>query len=318
MIPRHWSFDAPGRLLLLLAVAALLAGYLLLQRRRSSYETRFSDVELLASVMPSRPGWRRHLPAGLLLVAVTALTTGFARPSADVRVPREQATVVVALDVSGSMEATDVKPSRIAAAKDAAAAFVTGLPKGFAVGLVSFSSAAAVVSSPTQDHAAVAAAIDSLQIGGGTAIGDAVQASVQAAQSLRAQGSTAPVRVVLLSDGSNTVGQSVESGAQAAVDQRIPVSTIAYGTQQGVVTQQGQTIPVPVDTAALASLAQTTGGTAYTALSKGQLGAVYDDIAKDVGTTTQRRDLTGALTGVGLVLALGAGAASLLWFRVLP
>lgn len=318
MIPRNWSFDAPGRLLLLLAVVGLLLGYLLLQRRRSSYETRFTDLDLLASVMPRRPGWRRHLPAGLLLVAVTALTTGFARPRADVRVPREQATVVVALDVSGSMEATDVKPSRIAAAKDAAAAFVLGLPKSFAVGLVSFSSSAAVVSSPTKDHAAVAAAVDALQIGGGTAIGDAVQASVQAAQSLRAQGSNAPVRVVLLSDGSNTVGQSVQSGAQVAVAEQIPVSTIAYGTQQGVVTQQGQQIPVPVDTAALASLAETTGGTAYTALTEDELGDVYDDIAQDVGTTTERRDLTAALTGVGLLAALAAGAASLLWFRVLP
>ncbi len=318
MIPHDWSFGAPWRLLLLLAVAALLAAYVVLQRRRSTYETRFSDVELLASVMPRRPGWRRHLPASLLLVTLAALTTGFARPSATVQVAREKATVVVALDVSGSMEATDVSPTRIQAAVSAASAFVKGLPKGFAVGLVSFSSTAAVVSAPTQDHDAVARAISNLQVGGGTAIGDAVAASVQTAAGVAAQGTTAPVRIVLLSDGSNTVGQSVEEGAQQAVAAQIPVSTIAYGTPQGVVSIRGQQIAVPVDQAALAGLAETTGGKSYTALTNNQLGDVYKDIAKDVGTRAERRDLTGAFTGLGLLLALAAAGASLVWFRVLP
>ncbi len=317
-MPSNVSFGAPWRLLFLLAVLALAVGYVLLQRRRTTYETRFTDVDLLASVMPRRPGWRRHLPASLLLLTLVALTTGFARPSADVRVARAQATVVVALDTSGSMEATDVSPSRIEAAKQAAAAFVLGLPKTFAVGLVSFSGSAGVAVTPTQDHQAVVTAISNLQIGGGTAIGDAVAASVQAARGVTAQGSTAPVRVVLLSDGSNTVGQSVEAGAQQAVQAQIPVSTIAYGTQEGVVSQRGQQIAVPVDTAALAGLAETTGGTSYTALTKGQLGDVYKDIAKDVGTTTERRELTATLTGLGLVLALAAAGASLVWFRVLP
>lgn len=317
-MPSNISFAAPWRLLLLLAVLALGVAYLLLQRRRPTYETRFSDVDLLASVMPRRPGWRRHLPASLLLLTLVALTTGFARPSADVRVPRAQATLIVALDVSGSMEATDVSPSRIEAAKTAAAAFVRGLPKTFAVGLVSFSSSAGLAATPTQDHEAVVTAIQNLQIGGGTAIGDAVAASVQAAEGVSAQGSTAPARVVLLSDGSNTTGQSVEAGAQQAVQAQIPVSTIAYGTQEGVVSQRGQQIAVPVDTAALAGLAEATGGTSYTALSKDQLGDVYKNIAKDVGTTTQRRELTSTLTGLGLVLALAAAGASLIWFRVLP
>jgi len=133
-VPRHWTFDAPTRLLLLLLVVGLAVAYLLLQRRRPSYEARFSDLDLLASVLPRRPGWRRHLPAAVLLLALVALTTAFARPRADVKVPRERATVVIALDVSGSMQATDVAPSRLMAAKAAAVRFVGSLPKTFDVG----------------------------------------------------------------------------------------------------------------------------------------------------------------------------------------
>ena len=317
-VPSHWSFAAPGRLLLLLAVVGLAVAYLLVQRTRSPYETRFADVDLLASVMPRRPGWRRHLPAGLLLVTLVALTTGFAKPSANVQVPRATATVVVALDVSGSMAATDVTPSRIEAAKSAAQAFVRSLPKTFDVGLVSFSATATVVTPPSQDRAALLDAIASLPLGGGTAIGDAVTASVGAAKTVVAGGSTAPVRIVLLSDGGNTVGQSVAQGAQQAVDAGMPVTTIAYGTPDGVVYLHGGVIPVPVDVEALRILARTTGGQSYRAQDSGQLRAVYHNIGKEVGTTSQRRDLTAALTGLGLLTGMAAAGASLVWFRVLP
>lgn len=314
-LPRHWDFAAPDRLLLLLAVAALAVAYLLLQRRRATYEARFADVDLLASVLPRRPGWRRHLPAALLLLTLVALTTGFAKPTADVRVPRAEATVVVALDVSASMTATDVAPSRIQAAKAAAQAFVRSLPKGFDVGLVSFSGTATVVARPSRDRAALVDAIASLPLGGGTAIGDAVAASVAAA---KAVGSKAPVRLVLLSDGGNTVGQSVDAGAAQAVAAGMPVTTIAYGTPDGVVYLGGREIPVPVDAQALRGLAQATGGQAYRAQDAGQLRDVYDHIGKEVGTTSERRDLTSALTGLGLLTGLAAAAASLVWFRVLP
>ena len=317
-IPRHWSFAAPGRLWLLLLVVAVAALYVFVQRQRAPYETRFSDVELLASVMPRRPGWRRHLPATLLLLTLVALTTGFAKPSADMRVPRAKATVVVTLDVSASMMATDVQPSRIEAAKAAAQAFVRSLPKSFDVGLVSFSGTASVVQQPNRDRATLLDALASLPLGGGTAIGDAVGASVTAAQAVVKTGSKAPVRIVLLSDGANTVGQSVEAGAQQAVAAGTPVTTIAYGTPDGVVEIRGQDIPVPVDAAALGRLAQTTGGQAYTARDSDQLKDVYDHIGKEVGSTSQRRDQTAALTGLGLLTGLGAAAASLVWFRVLP
>lgn len=314
-MPTNWSFASPDRLWLLLAVLAVGSAYVWVQRRRAPYETRFSDVDLLASVMPRRPGWRRHLPAGLLLLTLVALTTGFAKPSADVRVPRSRATVIVALDLSGSMMATDVLPTRIEAAKAAAEVFVRSLPKSFDVGLVSFSGTATVVQAPDQDRASLLDALAALPLGGGTAIGDAVGASVGSAQAL---GSKAPVRIVLLSDGANTVGQSVEAGAQQAVAAGMPVTTIAYGTPQGVVYLRGEVVPVPVDAAALSQLAQTTGGQAYQAQDSDELKDVYDHIGKEVGSTSERRDLTAALTGLGLLTALAAAGASLLWFRVLP
>jgi Ca-activated chloride channel family protein len=319
VIPHKWDFAAPSRLWLLLAVLALAVAYVLVQRRRAPYETRFADVDLLASVMPKRPGWRRHLPAGLLLLTLVALTTGFAKPSGEVRVPRAKATVVVALDVSASMTATDVLPSRIEAAKQAAQAFVRSLPTTFDVGLVSFSGTATVVQPPTQNRAAVLDAIASLPLGGGTAIGDAVAASISAAQAVAKQsGPKAPVRIVLLSDGGNTVGQSVEEGAQQAVDAGMPVTTIAYGTADGVVVLRGQSIPVPVDALALQDLARTTGGQAYRAQDSKQLKDSYDHIGREVGTTPKRRDLTADLTGLGLLTGLAAAGTSLVWFRVLP
>jgi Ca-activated chloride channel family protein len=318
-IPGDWSFAAPGRLILLLAVAALAVAYVAVQRKRPAFETRFADVDLLASVMPKRPGWRRHLPASLLLLTLVALTTGFAKPSGLVKVPRAKATIVIALDVSASMTAVDVLPSRIEAAKSAAIAFENSLPKTFDVGLVSFSAAATVVVPPTLDRDVLAQGIEALPLGGGTAIGDAVAASVEAAQSVVTPGGEkVPVRLVLLSDGGNTVGRSIGTGAAQAVQAGMPVTTIAYGTPDGIVFLQGRAVPVPVDVPALEALAQATGGQAYRAQDSGQLRDVYDHIGKEVGTTNKRKDLTAALTGLGLLTGLAAAATSLVWFRVLP
>jgi Ca-activated chloride channel family protein len=314
------TFLAPERLWLLLVAAALAAAYVLLQRRRPTYAVRFSELDLLASLVPRRSAWRRHVPAGLLLLALVALTTAFARPQADVQVPRERATIVVALDTSVSMEARDVAPDRIGAARESAAAFVAGLPESFDVGLVSFSGAASVVVPPTQDHELVVSAVRGLQLGPSTAIGEAVFASLEAVRTVPTdQGQEPPpAAVVLLSDGTNTVGREVPVAAQAAVEAGVPVSTIAYGTPEGVVQVQGQLIPVPVDRPALERLAETTGGTAFTAESGEELTAVYDDIGSQVGTTTDRREVTAAVTGVALALAIGAAVASLVWSARLP
>ena len=316
------TFDAPWRLLLLLTAAAVAAGYVVRQRRRSAYAVRFTDVELLASVAPRTPGWRRHVPAGLLVAALALMVTAFAKPAAAVEVPREAATVVVAIDTSLSMEATDVSPSRFAAAQAAAVDFVEGLPDGFDVGLVSFAGTATVEVDPTDDHAAVVRAVEDLQLGQGTAIGEAVAAAVAAAGSAPTEEGeeVAPARVVLLSDGTSTQGRSIEDAVPVATAAGVPVSTIAYGTagDGGSVSVQGQQVSVPVDTEALAALAEATGGQAYTAESSSELEDVYADIGEQVGTTTERQDVSSAFAGLALLAGLGAAAGSLAWSPRMP
>jgi Ca-activated chloride channel family protein len=310
-------FDAPVRLLLLLLVLALVAAYVWLQRRRPAYAVRFTELDLLASVAPRSPGWRRHVPAALLLLSLVALTTAFAKPTGEVRVPRERATVVVALDTSASMLATDVSPDRFSAAKDSAKAFIDRLPERFNVGLVSFNAAATVVVAPTQDHDAVREAVDRLQLSGGTAIGEAVLASLDAVRSV-AGTEAPPARIVLLSDGGNTVGRSLDVAAQAALTAGVPVSTIAYGTASGTVEVQGQTVPVPVDAPALEAFASATDGQSYSAESGEELNGVYADIGSQVGYTKERKEVTAAVTGFGLLAALGAAVTALLWTARFP
>ncbi|MCU1693220.1 MAG: von Willebrand factor [Frankiales bacterium] len=310
----------PERLLLLVLVAGLLAAYVWRLRRRPTYAVRFSELDLLASVAPRVSTWTRHLPTALLLLALTALTVGFATPQADREVPRERATVVVALDVSLSMMATDVDPDRITEAKQAAIAFVDGLPDRFNVGLVAFSGSAGVVVPPTLDHASVRRAVDGLELGPGTAIGEAVVASLEALRTLPGEPGLPPppARVVLLSDGANTQGRPVAAAVELAEEAEVPVSTIAYGTQDGVVEVQGERIPVPVDGPALARLADATGGQAYEAESGDELERVYEDIGSSVGTTIEKTEVTDLLTGLGLLLGLAAAATALFWSPRLP
>lgn len=314
------SFLAPDRLWLLLAVAVLVAAYVVQALRRAAYTVRFTDLDLLASVAPRRPGWRRHVPASLLLLSLIALVVGFARPQGEVSVTRERATVVVALDVSLSMNATDVSPSRDAAARQAASRFVADLPPRFNVGLVSFSGTASVAVPPTQDHAAVAAAVQDLSLGSGTAIGEAVLAGLGSLDLVPGADGQAPppARIVLLSDGTNTVGRPVSQAEQAARAAGVPVSTIAFGTQDGTVEVDGTEIAVPVDRAALRALADDTGGTSYTAESASALSDVYRDIGSQVGTTKEQREITARFTGLGLLLAAGAAVLGLLWGTRLP
>ncbi|MGY1848153.1 MULTISPECIES: VWA domain-containing protein [unclassified Blastococcus] len=314
------SFEAPWRLLLLLAVAAVAVGYLVAQRRRTAYAVRIADADLLASVAPRAPRWRRHVPAALLVTALAFMVTAFAKPAAAVEVPREAATVVVAIDTSTSMQATDVAPSRFVAAQAAAVEFVEQLPEGIDVGLVSFSGTAVVEVAPTDDHEAVVSAIEELRMSQGTAIGEAVAAAVAAVGQAPVEDGAEPVpaSIVLLSDGTSTQGRSVEDSVEVATTAGIPVSTIAYGTSDADVSVQGQRVSVPVDTAALADLAAATGGQAYTAESGSELEDVYADIGEQVGTTTEREDVSSAFAGVALLVALGAAGGSLAWSPRLP
>jgi Ca-activated chloride channel family protein len=317
--PTDWTFGSPWRLLLLLGVVLLVALQVWRHRTRS-FETRFTQVELLASVLTRRSSWRRRLPAGLLLAALLLITTAFARPSAAVEVPRDKATVILALDTSTSMLAEDIAPTRIAAAKAAAKSFVAGLPDTFGVGLVSFNYRAAVVDGVTTDHAAVEGSIDDLSLHGGTAIGDGVAAAVKAAKAVptTAGESRAPVTIVLLSDGISAGGIAVSAAAQQAAKAGYPVTTIAYGSSSPTVKLGNQQLALPVDATALADLAKATGGTAYRALSGENLKQIYADITARAGTKKEMRDLTPALMGIGLLGAMAASAASLIWFRALP
>ena len=324
------TFLSPDRLWLLLAVLGLLVAYVLAQFGRRRHAVRYAALPLLARVAP-RPGWRRHLPAALFLLMAGLLVTGFARPQTDMRVPREQATVVVVLDISDSMRATDVTPDRFSVARDAAAAFVRRLPAQYRVGLVPFSTSATVAVPPTTDHALVIDSIMQLRPGGATAIGDAMVTSTEASQRLIGQwvdGASAasaggsregdrgriPSRVVLLSDGANSRGVPVEEGIEAAVVAGVRVSTIAYGTDIGILGNQ----PVPVDHKTLRTIAAETGGRAYRAASARELRGVYRDLGSSLGYRVERTEITSWAVGLGLVAALLAAVTSLRFTGRLP
>ena len=332
---------APERLALLVVPILLVVGYLVLQRRRTKYALRFSATELLDTVAPDRPGWRRHLPALAYLAAVLLLVVGAARPALAMDVA-EKPTIMLAVDVSYSMNATDVSPSRLKAAQDAADRFLDIVPSGTRIGLVAFSGSARVVTAPTSDHDLVRSAIDHLQLGPGTAIGEAIYASLAelpkvapgssaAASPVPAAGSssgdpsspgggTTPAAgsIVLLSDGMTTVGRpDSEAAAQAKAD-GVTVSTIAFGTANGTVTVQGQTIPVPVDSNALKAVADTTGGRFFQAATADELQAAYAAIGSAVGTSHEDREITDWMVGAALAAAVVAGVGSLAWFSRLP
>jgi Ca-activated chloride channel family protein len=311
-------FLAPGWLALLAAVAALIVAYVVVQRRRSRYAVRFAALPLLERVMPREPGWRRHVPAVAFLLTVTGLVLGMARPVLEVQVPRERATIVVAVDVSMSMGAQDVAPSRIDAAVAAAREFVTELPEAFPVGLVLFDGTSAVTVPPTPDRAAVTTAFDRISLGPGTAIGDAVLTSLEAVRSTDDGAAPPPARIVLLSDGANTTGTPIPDAAADAAAAGVPVSTIAYGTPTGTATIDGDSVRVPADVEALAGLAAGSGGLAYRAETAAELEAVYADIGSSIGFRTEEQEVTGAVLALALLAALVAAGGSLAWFSRLP
>ncbi|MCO5972321.1 VWA domain-containing protein [Actinoallomurus soli] len=314
------TFLSPGRLWLLALVPFLVGAYLLMQARRRQAAVRFSNLALLAQIAPRRPGWRRHLAATLFLLSVILMTVGFARPAKPVKVPRERATIIVAIDVSLSMKATDVLPTRLDAAKAAARKFVQDLPMRFNVGLVSFSGNASAVVAPTFDREAVGHAIDGLQLGKGTAIGEAVFTSLQSIRSFdaRATQDPPPSHIVLLSDGDNQSGRSVTEAAAAARAAKVPVSTIAFGTPYGTVDIDGETVPVQVNKTTLRNLAHDTAGKAYEAQAGSELSEVYRHIGSSLGYRIERQEAASQYIFAALLLALAAGGLSLVWFQRLP
>ena len=308
------TFLDPARLWLLLAVAALVAGYVLAQRRRRRAAVRFPNTRLLAAILPRRTAWRRHLPAAAALLAVTAGVLGLAHPATQHRVPRNGA-IMLAIDTSGSMVATDVTPTRLKAAVSAAQSFVAGAPAQLRIGLVTFTDRATVLATPTTDRAAVRGALGTLTRGPGTAAGEGLYAALGALGNVSdaTSGGKPPAAIVLLADGASTVGRPLESAAQAASDAGIPVDTVAFGTDHGTVEIGGRTVPVPVETGALRAVAGATGGSFFTASSAAQLRSVYDEVGRGVGFETRYREYLPLLTGVAVALLFAAAVMGLLW-----
>ena len=327
-----WPIALWGLSLVLLALLA----YLYVQRRRKKYLVRFTNVALLENVVSASPRWRRHVPPALTLLALAALIVGVARPQVAQAVPRQEATVILAMDRSGSMTATDVSPDRMTAAKRAAASFANGLPDAFKVGLVTFSDKADVVVPPTGDHGDVVKALNLVQAEYGTAIGDAIARSldlgiaaldknkVKDGKVIRDANGQSPLVILLLSDGASTTGDYTPlQAAQLAKDANVPIYTVALGTANGTVQAPDgyggiRTIRVPPDPATLRQVAETTGGKFFAAADAAALKGVYKQIGSQVGVEHKTRELTVFFTGAGAALLLLGGALSMLWFARLP
>ena len=320
------GFLSPGRLWFLLVVIAMAGVYVALQFTRRRYAVRISSMELLDKVAPRRPGWRRHVVGALFLLGLAGLVVAWAQPVATVKVPKERSTIVLAIDTSLSMMATDVSPSRLEAAQEAAVDFVNGLPKNLNVALIGFAGSAQLLVPPTQDHAAVTAAIKGLELKEATAIGDAVNLSVDVIenQAQRTEEGKPDATVVLISDGETTVGMPTADSVPIANEAGVAINTIAYGTPNGQITVDedgdgiGQTAQVPVNTEELRALAEQTGGVARTADSLDDLARVYEDFGSSIGYDEEQTDIAYKFSAGSLAVLLAAGALSLWWLQRLP
>jgi Ca-activated chloride channel homolog len=321
-VPLSGFATTPG-FLFLLVIAGLIAVYLIVQRSRRRRMLRFANTELLHSVAPHRPKPWRHLPAVLLVIALLMLTVALAGPTRESRTPRNRAVVVLVIDVSRSMAATDVPPNRMAAAQVAAKQFADELTPGINLGLIAFAGDAILLVSPTTNHTTTKIAIDKMQIADRTATGQAIFAALQAIATVGAViggGDTPPpARIVLFSDGKETVPVNPDrprgafTAARSARDQGVPISTIAFGTPYGTVMVKGSRVPVPVDDTTMKKVAQLSGGTAYTASDLRQLNDVYTTLQQQIGYDATRRDASAGWLRLGvLTLAIGAVAALLI------
>lgn len=309
------TFLHPSRLALLAVVAALAGSYVLAQRRRPRYAVRFTNLDLLDVVAPSRPGIRRHVPAVVVLAAAAAMVLGLARPARTVHVARRSGTLVVAVDVSPSMMATDVSPDRLAAARTAVGRFSDLLPPRIRLGLVTFAGTAHVLVPPTSDRQLVRQALTQLRFRSETSLGEAIHASLDA---LGATGVPDAAGIVILSDGASTTGRPDEQAAERAQAAGVPVSTIAFGTGSGSVVLGGETVSVPPERRVLRQIAALTGGRFFEAASAAELNGVYETVGESVATAEERRDVSGWFVGTAFALVILASALSLAWFARLP
>ena len=346
------TFSYPLALLLLLLIPLAVGGYLVMQKRRSRYAIRFTNLDLLANVVGQSPNWRRHLPPVLSLAALGLLLMGMARPEVTTKVPKEEATVVLVTDISGSMNATDIAPTRLAAAQKSAEALLLKLPAKVRVSLISFSSSVTVLVPPTTDRKAVTDALARLRPRGGTAMGDALETALDVVRPPAANppevsaggktpkatpspaprpstgsGSVAtlpPAFVILLSDGAQTLGvvQPLDA-ADDAKSRDVPIFTIALGTPDGVAQvedNQGRqrTVRVPPDIETLKEIADITGGKFYSAPTASDLDTIYKDLGSKIGYTEEQTEITWLFAGLGALLVTVSGGLSLLWFNRFP
>lgn len=321
------SFATPLVLWGLLVVPLALLAYWLVQRRRIKYAARFTNLDLLANVVDASPGRRRHIPAALAIAALAALIIAMARPQAVVAVPRDDATVLLTMDTSASMTATDVAPTRLAAAKSASTSFLGMLPDRFRVGLVSFSSIVSVLQEPTDDRDAVRSALDTLEGDVGTALGDAIVESVALApdrkQADELSGGRPLFAILLLSDGASTTGREPLDVVDEAREAGVPIYTIAFGTPNGTVEVTNdfgvtQTLRVPPDPDTLRQIAEQTGGRFFEAPTEADLEAVYQEIGSQVSYEDEERELTAAFAAAGAAFLLVGAGLSALWFGRIP
>ncbi|EFG74381.1 von Willebrand factor type A domain protein [Mycobacterium parascrofulaceum ATCC BAA-614] len=317
------GFEHAWFFLFLLVVAGLAALYIVMQLARQRRMLRFANMELLESVAPKRPPKWRHVPAILLVASLVLLTIAMAGPTNDVRIPRNRAVVMLVIDVSQSMRATDVQPNRMAAAQEAAKQFADELTPGINLGLIAYAGTATVLVSPTTNRDSTKRALDKLQFADRTATGEGIFTALQAIATVGAVigGGDAPppARIVLFSDGKETMPTNPDNpkgaftAARTAKDQGVPISTISFGTPYGFVEINDQRQPVPVDDETLKKVAQLSGGNAYNAATLQELKSVYATLQQQIGYETIKGDASVGWVRLGaLVLALAALAALLI------
>ncbi|EID79222.1 MULTISPECIES: VWA domain-containing protein [Rhodococcus] len=320
---RFSGLATPGWLIFAAVVGALSIGYLWVLRLRRKHTLRFTNLELLETVAPTRPKWSRHIPPALLLAGLLLLTVAMAGPLAQTRVPRNRATVILAIDVSLSMRATDVPPSRLAAAQAGAKTFADNLTPGINLGLEAFAGTASMLVSPITDHTATDNALDHLQLAERTATGEAIFTALQAIDTLAGVvgggGTPPPARIVLESDGKQTVPTDLNdprgafTAARLAKEHNVPISTISFGTTHGAIDLNGSHIPVPVDDESLRRIAELSGGSFFTATSADELQASYQNLQQQIGYETHLGDASRPWLILGSILiAVAAGTALVL------
>ena len=301
------SFASPAFLAALALVPLALLAHSMSRRRARRYAVRYPGVSTLAPLLPRVSSWRRVVPLTLFLASLAVLALALARPHATVAVPKEQASIVLVTDVSRSMLAEDVDPSRLEAARAAAQRFLEELPQEARVGVVAFSTDPHTVEPPTDDRGKIEDLIDALSADGGTAAGDALAAALGLVDGPAED--RPPAAILLLSDGETTTGRDPLPVARQAGRQGIPIHTVALGTRTATITTpDGTLIPVPPDPEAMRRIAELSGGRAFEVDDADELGGLYEELGSRVATEDEQREITGAFAAGGIVLLMAAAA----------